>query len=59
MVEPPGQHLLAEGDDVWGVLQLKPLVTPHPSKLTVRAVLMGCFTYFPVGPPPVWTSSMR
>ena len=29
VVQPPGQHLLAEGDDVWSLREVKPLMAPH------------------------------
>ena len=29
MIEAASQHFLAEGDDIWSLGQLKPLVAPH------------------------------
>ena len=34
MIETPCQHLLAEGDNVWRVLQVKPLMAPHSEMIT-------------------------
>ncbi len=31
VIEAACEHLLAEGHNVWGVLQVKPLVAPHPA----------------------------
>ena len=30
VVQATGQHLLAEGNNVWSLREVKPLVTPHP-----------------------------